>query len=152
MLFLNDVRRQESQHRFLRPINQDSLLQQLLNRGLGSVRGIQFHAEHESHTTYFLNGRMPGAHVFKTGAEVVAHFLYVIQQSVEGTQKFDCYGACQWSSTERRAVHAGMHSAGYPVCGEQRPQRQSRCQRFGYREDVWLNAVMLVGEVASGTA
>src|SRR5438105_10440215 len=95
---------------------------------------------------------MLGPHVVESGTEVVAHFLKLIEQPVEGAQKFDCDGAGQRSSTERGSVHAGMHSAGDPVSSEQRPQRQACCQRFRDSEDVRLNTVVLVGKIASGTA
>src|SRR5580704_3325809 len=44
-----------------------------------------------------------------------------------------------------------MHAAGHAVGGKNRSQRQSRSQGLSHSDDVWFYAVMLIGEVASGT-
>ena len=49
-------------------------------------------------------------------------------------------------------MHSGMHAAGYAIRGKDRSQRQSRSQGLGHGDDVGFYTVMLIGEIAAGTA
>ena len=95
---------------------------------------------------------MLGLQGFQFFTEVAAHLPDVAHQAIHGPQKFDGDGAGQRTSAKGGSMHAGMHSAGHPVGGQDGAKRQTGSQRLGYGDDVRLHSVVLIGEVFSRAA
>src|SRR5436309_6376563 len=81
----------------------------------------------------------------------MAHLADVVKQAIERSQKFDRDGASQRTSSECRAVHAGMHAARNAIGREDCAKRQSCGERLGDGHDIGVHAVMLISKISPGS-
>src|SRR5438034_11309251 len=81
----------------------------------------------------------------------MAHLANVVKQAIERSQKFDRDGASQRTSSECRAVHAGMHAARNAIGREDCAKRQSCGERLGDGHDIGVHAVMLISKISPGS-
>src|SRR5206468_1387290 len=108
-------------------------------------------AELQPHAGDSTDCRGPRFYLIQARAKVIAHLADVVKQAIERSQKFDRDGASQRTSSECRAVHAGMHAARNAIGREDCAKRQSCGERLGDGHDIGVHAVMLISKISPGS-
>src|SRR5450631_827553 len=150
VLFLYHVRRQKAQHGFVRAVDDNPFLQQLLGYGLRQFRRVQIHGQHQARAADVLNRFVLLVQRFERRVKIFAESANMLQQLLLLTQKLDGNGAGQRTSTECGPVHTRMHATRNPFGGEDGAERQAARQRFGDGDHVRQHTIVLVGKMASG--
>src|SRR5579864_2521214 len=112
VLFLDDEWRQEPYDGFICPIYDGAALQHLLKHLLGGVRGIKFHAHHESLAADLDNRAVFLLQFLQLVHEVITDLLDMFEHLLffQHRDQLQCDGAGQRSSAESCAVHAGVYA------------------------------------------
>ena len=151
---LQNVRRQEAQHRVAGAVDQDVALQHLGHGELGEIGRIEFGGEHQAFAAHVDDGVMLAGEERSCVLEIVAHFGRVVEQSffLDGVDDGDADGAGQRSAAKGGAVHAGVNGARSFFGAEHCAERNAAGQWLGQRGDIGLNAVVLIGAPFAGAA
>src|SRR5579864_2599160 len=81
--------------------------------------------------------------------EIASDFAHVIQLLIQDPQKFNRNRASQRSTTERRAVHAGVHAGSHPITHQNCSERKPPGKRFRNGHNVRLDVIVLISEITS---
>src|ERR1035437_10078312 len=152
VLLLNHIRRQKAQHGFVRAIDDNSFLQQLLGHRLRQFRRIDFHRLHQACSADVLNRLVLLVQRPERGVKIFAERAHVLQQFLFLAQELDGHGAGERASAERGPVHAWMYATRNPLGGQDGAEWQTARQRLRDGNHVGRHTIVLVGKMASGAA
>src|SRR4051812_19108850 len=107
MILVNDVRRQEAQHFFMRSIDHDAALEHGADHRFRKISGIEFGGEHEADAANGSDRRMLLLQIAQLFLEVVAQLCDVGEQllTLERGKEFERHCASEWSTAKCCAVH-----------------------------------------------
>ena len=118
MLLLCNVRRQETQHRIVRAVDQNALREQLADDGLRSVGRVEVNRQHQSHAANFFYRAAIRFYFLQLVEEIRAQLRYMPAQFIELLQKLNRNSASERSAAKRGSVQAGVHPGRDAVRGQ----------------------------------
>ena len=151
---LQNVRRQEAQHRIAGAVDEDVALEHFGDGELGEVGGIELGGEHQAFAADVDDGAVARGERAQLGLEVVADFGCVGEEVFlfDVVDDGDGDGAGQRASAEGGAVHAGVDGARGFFGAEDCAEGNAAGEGLGEGGDVGLNAVVLIGAPLAGAA
>src|SRR4051794_33212438 len=102
----NDIRRQETQHRIVRAVDQQALADRVQHQLLAG--NVQFHTEHQAEPAHLFDDPVLACELVQLDMKVPADALDRRQQLVEDVQELERDAARQDIASERASVHSGF--------------------------------------------
>lgn len=135
-------------------VDDDAALHHLGGNALGEVGGVDFDAEHEAFAADFGDAVVAFGELSELIVEVRARLVGVGEDVValDGVDDGDGYGAGEWVTAERGAMHAGGDGFGGCVGTEHGAHGDAVGDGLGEGGDVGEDVVVLVGKPFAGAA